>query len=70
MEKLVLVTYDQYKRLLGAQSIQHSTPDSMTPTKRKTMPQFTTEKRNIPHQKRLGRGPSMQIYMVKDWISF
>ena len=48
MEKLVLVTYGKYQRLLGAQSTKHSIPDSTTPPKRKTMPKPPPGKRDTP----------------------
>ena len=78
MEKLVLVPYDKYQRLLDAHPIKMSssptTPSTAPRQSDRTKPYPMTHKKAVPppgerDTSKKNRKPPKQ-YTMKDWISF
>ena len=77
MEKLVLVPYDKYQRLLDAQPVKMPSPATPSKAPRqsdRTKPYPTTHKKAVPppgerNTSKKNRKPPTQ-YMIQDWISF
>ena len=77
MEKLVLVPYDKYQRLLDAQSVKmppSTTPFTVHRQSDRTKPYPTTHKKAAPlpgkRDKSKKNGKPLTQYTIKDWISF
>ena len=76
MDKLVLVPYDKYQRLLDAQSVKMpspTTPYTIPRQSDRTKPYPTTHKEAVPppgerDTSKKNRKPTQ--YMIQDWISF
>ena len=69
MEKLVLVPYDKYQRLLDAQTTKHLRTQMRSPTTPSTRKTMHPPRESDKSKKK--RSPSTQrnLYTVKDWIS-
>ena len=77
MEKLVLVPYDKYQRLLDTQPVKmpyHATPSTAPRQSDRTKPYPTTHKKAVPPpgerdiSKKNLKPPTQ--YTIQDWISF
>ena len=77
MEKLVLVPYDKYQRLLDAQPVKMPSPATPSTAPRQsdmTKSYLTTHKKAVPppgerDTSKKNRKPPTQ-YTIQDWISF
>ena len=77
MEKLVLVPYDKYQRLLDAQPVKMPSPPTPSTAPRqsdRTKPYPMTHKKAVPppgerDTSKKNRKPPTH-YTIKDWISF
>ena len=65
MEKLVLVPYEKYKRLLDGKTMESSTKKTPNPPKRR---ERTVLKKGPPRER--DKPSAATRYTIKDWISF
>ena len=66
MEKLVLVPYEKYQRLLDGKTMESSEKNTPNPPKRR---ERTVLKKKGPAEER-DKPSAATRYTIKDWISF